>query len=583
MRTGIHITHEAVQKIGGIGSVIAGLLTSDSYKHFFDRSILYGPLFNTDGPATSRLGKDGVVLYSGIDNYDTEKYTYIFSPIEKKYNISIVYGRRMIVNESNPGLYTNTETILVHINNIKTEAVDKFKFLLWENFLIQSDRYGDWDYEQYVRIAVPYTEILASMISKDDLVFHFSHEYMGMASVLKVIADRNKGGRKTCRTVFYAHEVSTARSIVENIPGRDISFYGIMRHRELGGRSIEDVFGDRSDYYRNELVKRTEHLDHIFAVSDITARELKFLNPRIDDKKIHVVYNGIFLKKISFEAKKAARETLKTYCKTLLNYSPDLIFTHVTRLVSSKGLWRDIMLLGELDELMAARSQTGFYVLLSTLIGNGRPASEASRMEREYGWPVLHKEGWPDLVGMESEVYEDIARFNAKSKAIKAVFINQFGFNRHSCGMRIPENAQWIDLRIGSDAEFGMSVYEPFGIAQIETIQFGGLAVLSDACGCSDLIRSKFGSGSDCYHVIDFTDGQASASINELMDLDGDTVSETEQEKIKNEAPVILEKLESSLSDIVLEDRLNRARHKSFEIDWDHIVSKNILKVLNKS
>ena len=27
MKIGIHITHEAVQKIGGIGSVIAGLLT----------------------------------------------------------------------------------------------------------------------------------------------------------------------------------------------------------------------------------------------------------------------------------------------------------------------------------------------------------------------------------------------------------------------------------------------------------------------------------------------------------------------------------------------------------------------------
>lgn len=582
MKTGIHITHEAVQKIGGIGSVIAGLLTSDSYKVFFDRSVLYGPLFNTDGPASSRLGRDGVVLYSGIDNYDTEKYAYIFSPIEKKYNISIVYGRRMIVNESNPGHYINTDTILVHINNIKTEAVDKLKFLLWENFGIQSERYDDWDYEQYVRIAVPYTEIIAALISKEDLVFHFSHEYMGMPSVLKVVADKSRGGRKTCRTIFYAHEVSTARSIVENLPGQDIAFYGILGHKDIGGRSMEEVFGGRSEYYRNELVKRTGHLDHIFAVSDLTAKEIKFLNPDIEDKKISVVYNGIFLKKINFEAKKTARETLKKYCKTLLNYDPDLIFTHVTRLVSSKGLWRDIMLLEELDELMAERSQTGFYVLLSTLIGNGRPSSEASRMEREYGWPVLHKEGWPDLVGMESEIYNDIATFNARSKAIKAVFINQFGFSRHSCGIRVPENAQWLDLRIGSDAEFGMSIYEPFGIAQIETIQFGGLAVLSSSCGCSGLISSKFEKEPDCFHILDFSKGQEALKIEELLSMDSDERTAVERKIIKKEAVSVLKKLEVLQDEKKLEDRLKRSVRSSFEIDWDHIVSKNILKVLNK-
>ncbi|MBU4486697.1 MAG: hypothetical protein KKD38_07185, partial [Candidatus Delongbacteria bacterium] len=123
MKIGIHITHEAVQKIGGIGSVIAGLLTADSYKFYFDRSFLYGPLFNLDGSATTRLGKDGLVLYSGIDNYDTEKYAYIFSPIEKKYNISVVYGKRIMSNETNPNNFTETEIILLYINNMKTEYV----------------------------------------------------------------------------------------------------------------------------------------------------------------------------------------------------------------------------------------------------------------------------------------------------------------------------------------------------------------------------------------------------------------------------------------------------------------------------
>lgn len=582
MKIALHITHEAVQKIGGIGSVIAGLVTSPSYRNYYDRTILYGPLFNMEGNPSSRLGKDGIVLYSGIDNYDMEKYTHIFAPIEKKYGISIVYGKRIMANETNTGHGNEVETILIHINSMKTETADRIKFMLWESFGIQSERYGDWDYEQYVRIAVPYAEILKELTSKDDSVTHFSHEYMGMACALKITIDKNKGRFKNHRTVFYAHEVSTSRSITENLPGHDISFYGIMNATDTEKISMESVFGDRSDYYRNELVKRTVHLDKIFAVSSLIAREIKFLNPEIDDKKIAVVFNGIFHKKIDLKAKKSSRNTLKKYCKTIFNYSPDTIFTHVTRLVSSKGLWRDVMLLEELDELFETNSMTGFYILLSTLIGTGRPASDITRMEREYGWPVMHKEGWPDLVGIESEVYSDIEHFNAKSKAVKAVFINQFGFNRHSTGNRIPENAHWIDLRTGSDAEFGMSVYEPFGIAQIETVPFGSVAVLSDACGCADLIKTKFKSAPDAFHIIDFTNGLKGVSTEKLKDLDASERKEIEKEIIKNEAEHIFRKVSGAASEKTMDTHLKNAQKLSLEIDWDHIVLHNIIPVLKK-
>ena len=582
MKIALHITHEAVQKIGGIGSVIAGLVTSPSYRNYYDRTILYGPLFNTEENPSTRLGKDGLVLYSGVDNYDVEKYTHIFAPIEKKYGIGIVYGKRIIANETNPGNVNEIETILVHINNMKTETVDRLKFMLWENYGIQSDRYGDWDYEQYVRIAVPYAEILKGLTSKDDAVTHFSHEYMGMACALKITIDKNKGRFKNHRTVFYAHEVSTSRSITENLPGHDISFYGIMEKTDTDKISMENIFGDKSDYYRNELVKRTIHLDKIFAVSALIAKEIKFLNPDIKDKNIAVVYNGIFHKKIDLKSKKHSRNTLKKYCKTLFNYSPDAIFTHVTRLVSSKALWRDVMLLKELDELFESNSMTGFYILLSTLIGTGRPASDISRMEKEYGWPVMHKEGWPDLVGMESEVYRDIELFNAKSKAIKAVFINQFGFNRHSTGNRIPENAHWIDLRTGSDAEFGMSVYEPFGIAQIETIPFGGVAVLSDACGCADLIRDKFKSDPEAFHIVEFTKGVKDYSTDKIMALDISSRKSIEKKLIKSESENIFKKIKEVVSEKKMDSHLVKSQKLSLEIDWDDIVLKNIIPVLKK-
>ena len=63
MRNVVHVTHEAVEKIGGIGTVLEGLLTSGRYQEAVGRSILIGPLFTTEGPVDKRLGPDGQVLY----------------------------------------------------------------------------------------------------------------------------------------------------------------------------------------------------------------------------------------------------------------------------------------------------------------------------------------------------------------------------------------------------------------------------------------------------------------------------------------------------------------------------------------
>ena len=43
MQTVVHVTHEAIQKIGGIGAVLHGLLTSKVYLTQATRNILVGP------------------------------------------------------------------------------------------------------------------------------------------------------------------------------------------------------------------------------------------------------------------------------------------------------------------------------------------------------------------------------------------------------------------------------------------------------------------------------------------------------------------------------------------------------------
>ena len=85
----VHVTHEAVEKIGGIGAVIAGLMTSDAYQETVTRTVLLGPLLSTDRPVNLRLGHGGHVIHSSLDSVYTPPWREKFRPIEKTYDVGI--------------------------------------------------------------------------------------------------------------------------------------------------------------------------------------------------------------------------------------------------------------------------------------------------------------------------------------------------------------------------------------------------------------------------------------------------------------------------------------------------------------
>ena len=80
--TAVHVTHETVDKVGGIGAVLQGFFTSQRYLDTVERSILVGPLFTTEGSVSDRLGEDGEVLYSSIDGFMNTGYASTFRKIE---------------------------------------------------------------------------------------------------------------------------------------------------------------------------------------------------------------------------------------------------------------------------------------------------------------------------------------------------------------------------------------------------------------------------------------------------------------------------------------------------------------------
>ena len=577
-----HVTHEAIQKMGGIGAVLEGLLTTHTYKESIERTFLVGPLF----PGADLSSLD-TILYRAAEGITETRHADALSKIEQTYGVAIVYGQREFADE-NQNISLLTDVILVDVSNSYEQPTAHFKWELYEQFHIESSRYeSEWEYEEYVRLAEPAYDALRVLLTENGTsdIFIISHEFMGMPFVLKTLLERRKGdeGAAKMRTVFYAHEVATIRPIVEGHPGHDVRFYNVLKHAMSQGKSIRDVFDDAFWYFKHALIDKAHLCDAIFAVGDLVVDELRFLAKPFEDYPINLVYNGIPAFEVNLAEKLASKARLQTYAETLLDYHPDYVFTHVTRLVKSKGLWRDLQVLTHLDSLLASNDKTAVLFILSTEIATGRPDETIHQMEQEYGWPVYHKIGYPDLVGAEIELNNGVSAFNLHSKAIKVVFVNQFGWNQASCGSRMPVEMEFMDIRKGSDAEFGQSIYEPFGIAQVEPLSFGAICVVSNVCGCCGFIQRASGER-DVPNVViaDYTHlGIPPDSIETILQFGVTERNEIEAENSRDIAAKLLGRLPRKPRDV--EDMIQSGYEIASQMSWEVVVKDYFLPGLQRA
>ncbi len=596
----VHVTHEAVQKIGGIGAVLQGLLTARSYNENIERTFLIGPLFDTGIGGEGRLGEGGEVLYSSIDGIRKTPYAAALQAIEEAYQVAIVYGKRRFADGST-GIVTFPEVILIEASTINQERENLFKWHLYERFGIDSYRYqNDWGYEEYVRIAEPAYDALRSLIADQSdppstggpktlpfgppagggaPCFVIAHEFMGMPFALKTILD----GQPNMKTIFYAHEVATVRPIVEKHAGHDTMFYNVMKRAMGDGKSIGDVFGEQFGYFKHALIEKARLCDNIFAVGDFVVQELRFLNPTYRDQPIDLVYNGIPASQLSLDEKLESKRRLQKYARNLLGYLPDYVMTHVTRLVHSKGLWRDLQLLSHLDRLLEPNEKTAVLFILSSEIGTGRSSEDVYCMEDAYGWPVHHNIGYPDLVGGEVDFNSGVVAFNQRSKAIKAVFVNQFGWSQERSGVRMPADMEFMDIRKGSDVEFGQSIYEPFGIAQVEPLSFGAICAVSNVCGCVGFVRRATG-GANVPNIIiaDYTYlHQPPDSLEGLLAIGTAERNRIEAENSWDIAAKLLGRLPRNTRDI--EEMIERGYEIASKMSWEVVVSDYFLPGLQRA
>jgi hypothetical protein len=571
--TAVHVTHETTNKIGGIGAVLHGFFTSRGYLDAIERSILVGPLFTTEGPVSERLGEDGEVLYSSIDGFTNTGYASAFRKIEEYYNAGIVYGRRTFVDERT-GITSSPEVILVDVRYSDKRPINEFKRRMFEEFGIRSHLHENlWEFEQYVRLAPVAIDVLKAIGVASDSTIVMSHEFMGMPTALAAVLEPE------CRfrTIFYAHEVATMRYIVEGHPGHDTMFYNVIRRAHDDGLYVNDVFGDQSSYFKHTLVEASKYCDRIAAVGDYVVDELRFLAPEFETAGIDIVYNGIPAYQVTVAEKRASKEKLQRYCENLLGYRPDFVFTHVTRLVRSKGMWRDLRVLEHIEREFKTQGKTGVLLVLSTEVAQRR-SGDIYEMEAAYHWPVAHREGWPDLSGGEAAYYTAVQEFNARSRNVKILFTNQFGFEPRRCGRRMPQDMTFMDIRKGSDVEFGQSIYEPFGIAQLEPLTFGGICVLSSVCGCLGFLRDVTGA-QDVRNVIvaDYTylENHDGTDIEDLVQIDRATRDEIEAIQSEKVAMQICSRLPKN--DLEIESMVQTGCELARNMSWDIVVNNYLL------
>jgi hypothetical protein len=503
--------------------VLDGLLSAPSYLAHVERTLLVGTMNTRDKVEMECLfgprNRLKVRFFSTGQQYDcTPALAAQLGTIEGRWGVRLLYGTRVFGSAEH-------EIILVDPYGADRDRLDQFKYYVWEHFGLDCLRYeGEYEFNLYMAAASPGFEALRAIVDsglpitdsnrQSSIAYRppsilLCHECIGLP--LWYAAELAQPG--TFKSAYVAHEVPTARAIVEGDPGHDTRFYNVLRSAQKVGLSIDEVFGDQSSIFRHAMVKTAAQCDYVLAVGDLVVDELHFVDQRFRRKNINLVYNGTPSRHVFLPDVRRSGQKLRAYANTLVGFTPTFIFSHVTRMVLSKSLWRDLRVMEALDPLLAARNESAVLFMLSSVIPHGRSAAEAQRMARDYGWPREHREGWPDLIVLETPLWQAIAAVNATARASRIVLINQYGFSRDRCGDTMPPDMQFDDLRIGTDLEFGQSIYEPFGIAQLEPLHSGALCVVSDVCGCLGFVHRKMASMPE-YVLLDRT-GERPGGLDE--------------------------------------------------------------------
>lgn len=172
--------------------------------------------------------------------------------------------------------------------------------------------------------------------------------------------------------------------------------------------------------------------------------------------------------------------------------------------------------------------------------------------------------------------------FNRDHEAIRAVLVNQWDWSPEFCGRKMPEGMTFADIRRGTDVEFGLSAYEPFGISQFEALCFGAICVVSNVCGCMGFARRAAGDADcDCILEGNFLHAGEGMSIESLLGMQTESRDAVESDETARLAGVLIETLPRD--DETMERQLRQGYELACKMSWECVVRDYFLPALGRA
>lgn len=484
------VSWEVCNKVGGIHTVVATKALTMS-RQFGDNYILIGPDVHRED-SNPEFEEDASLMKS-------------WRQILYNDGIRVKIGRWKV--EGRP------IAVLVDFSSFIPKKDDILKFL-WETYRVDSIS-GQWDYIEPVLFGFAAGKVIESFIeyfcsSKDKAAAHF-HEWMTVSGGLYL--------HKTSpfvATIFTTHATVMGRCIA----GNGMPLYGSLTQYNA------DEYARKFNVVAKHSLEKTaaNYLDCFLTVSDITARECKYLLGREVDSVTPNGFEDDFVwKGAAFEEKRSqARKAMIRVAEACLGYKyekdPLIVGTSGRYEFHNKGI--DVFM--EALKRLADKDKTGREILayITVPAGNNGPrkdlaanlADPSRQIDPElykYTTHYLANQEWdPVVMAMRG------SRLLDPQSRVKVIFVPSY--LQGDDGIF---NKTYYELLVGMDVTVFASYYEPWGYTPLESVAFSVPTITTTLAGFGLWVdsASKDHKGVDVILRTDTNDGQVVDEISSAI------------------------------------------------------------------
>jgi hypothetical protein len=606
----VHMSYEATRAHGGVGTVLDQLLASPAWRGAFPRTLLVSPLVRPSGEGSYTPGESlerelearGEVLYSGLRRRNPPELSRRLRPVEARHGVSLVYGRR-------PAPGGPVEVLLVDLTDVLRGYrvfmptlplfLERLRRLLgvdvelearsprglpwraasWATRALWGERLGgtslvnglfrravragwvdapplDHDAMMGMVMAEPAFDAVEALRppAAPGCVF-LAQEHLSLPLAYKARLD----GRAWSRTVYYAGEVRSPRVLVEygEKPGQGASdnrFYQVQRLALAEGRTLDEVFPVAS-WPGFQLLRQGHLCDAVGAVSPSVADELRFLDRRFRARPLTVIPHGHRAVETDWEARRRSRERVLGHLRERLGREFRLLLVRISRDEVCKGLQRDVTVCEFLAERLPPERLPAVLLIITEWDAAGPSRNIQALLDR-------------------------VAAFNARGTGLHIHLINQ---------ARWPEGLDFTrdDLLRATDVSLGQSLYESFGLAQLEPLSCGAVCVISGVSGARrtlEALCARRGLTAQAHPnlvVADYAseaDGDPAWTVAHWKSLTEDELQALERRTAERVARQVVERLPRD--EPAARSLLETGRQLAAQMPWEPLIREQLIPFL---